>query len=82
MGRTACTEPQCLYKGAIYFYIYQITTEVTYVSQEAEGRYHTVLQNTFNFALQYVYEKVQSMDPPWQRNVSATWIPSGITPSI
>ena len=20
MGRTACTEPQCLYKGALYFY--------------------------------------------------------------
>jgi hypothetical protein len=25
MGRTACTEPQCLYKGALYltFYTYQ-----------------------------------------------------------
>jgi len=22
MGRTACTEPQCLYKGALYLYIY------------------------------------------------------------
>jgi hypothetical protein len=22
MGRTACTEPQCMYKGALYFYIY------------------------------------------------------------
>jgi hypothetical protein len=22
MGRTACTEPQSLYKGALYFYIY------------------------------------------------------------
>ena len=22
MGRTACTEPQCLYKGALYFYLY------------------------------------------------------------
>jgi hypothetical protein len=21
MGRTACTEPQCLYKGALYLYI-------------------------------------------------------------
>jgi len=21
MGRTACTEPQCLYKGALYFYL-------------------------------------------------------------
>jgi len=22
MGRTACTEPQCLYNGALYLYIY------------------------------------------------------------
>jgi hypothetical protein len=22
MGRTACTEPQCLYKGDLYFYIF------------------------------------------------------------
>jgi hypothetical protein len=22
MGRTACTEPQCLYKGALYHYLY------------------------------------------------------------
>jgi len=21
MGRTACTEPQCLYKGALYLYL-------------------------------------------------------------
>ena len=21
MGRTACTEPQCLYKGALYIYL-------------------------------------------------------------
>ena len=24
MGRTACTEPQCLYKGAHYLYLYKI----------------------------------------------------------
>jgi len=24
MGRTACTEPQCLYKGALYLYLYLI----------------------------------------------------------
>jgi len=22
MGRTACTEPQCLYKGAIYLFVW------------------------------------------------------------
>jgi len=25
MGRTACTEPQCLYKGALYLYLYLLT---------------------------------------------------------
>ena len=24
MGRTACTEPQCLYKGALYLYLVSI----------------------------------------------------------
>ena len=24
MGRTACTEPQCLYKAALYLYLYHI----------------------------------------------------------
>jgi hypothetical protein len=24
MGRTACTEPQCLYKGALYFYLTEL----------------------------------------------------------
>ena len=24
MGRTGCTEPQCLYKGALYFFTYQL----------------------------------------------------------
>ena len=26
MGRTACTEPQCLYKGALYIYLYLYCT--------------------------------------------------------
>jgi hypothetical protein len=29
MRRTACTETQCLYKGALYFYFYLIHTERT-----------------------------------------------------
>jgi len=28
MGRTACTEPQCLYKGALYLYIHVIIVEI------------------------------------------------------
>ena len=26
MGRTACTDPQCLYKGALYLYLYLLFT--------------------------------------------------------
>jgi len=26
MGRTACTDPQCLYKGALYLYLYLFYT--------------------------------------------------------
>ena len=28
MGRTACTEPQCLYKGDLYHYLNYCATEV------------------------------------------------------
>ena len=33
MGRTACTEPQCLYKGALYLYLFlpvHVQTEFIY----------------------------------------------------
>ena len=33
MGRTACTEPQCLYKGDLYVFFYMIkNTELLHVS--------------------------------------------------
>ena len=28
MGRTACTEPQCMYKGALFFVIWAVTRGV------------------------------------------------------
>ena len=30
MGRTACTEPQCLYKGTLYLYLYLNMDLVTF----------------------------------------------------
>jgi hypothetical protein len=27
MGRTTCTEPQCLYKGALYLYLYCVSSQ-------------------------------------------------------
>jgi hypothetical protein len=33
MGRTACTEPQCLYKGALYLSDYELTANDTIVSK-------------------------------------------------
>ena len=38
MGRTACTEPQCLYKGALYlFYLYQ-----------TDRKWHSSIPETFH----------------------------------
>jgi len=31
MGRTVCTEPQCLYKGALYRYLYTYMVPPSYV---------------------------------------------------
>jgi len=31
MGRTACTEPQCLYKGALYLYLYNLMGPPSYM---------------------------------------------------
>ena len=38
MGRTACTEPQCLYKGDLYlFYIYRIPVGATFSAPVQTG---------------------------------------------
>ena len=43
MGRTACTELQCLYKGVLYFYLYLL------------GAYTKELQKmTIGFVIVYV----------------------------
>jgi len=34
MGRTACTEPQCLYKGALYLFYILIMCMITVVKRE------------------------------------------------
>jgi len=34
MGRTACTEPQCLYKGALYHSLYQGPCTYTLTMQD------------------------------------------------
>ena len=33
MGRTACTEPQCLYKGALYLYI---ITSIIFIERDVQ----------------------------------------------
>ena len=38
MGRTACTEPQCLFKGALYLYLY-----LTYCGDESVSGLVSVL---------------------------------------
>jgi hypothetical protein len=41
MGRTACTEPQCLYNGALYLYLLVINMRYAY---QLHGK-RTVLSN-------------------------------------
>jgi len=43
MGRTACTEPQCLYKGALYlFYLAESSFEV---------QHHSLLAYIYGYSL-------------------------------
>ena len=46
MGRTACTEPQCLYKGALYLYLYLYSPYGPYGLYRASV---PVQRCTFNF---------------------------------
>jgi len=34
MGRTACTEPQCMYKGALYLLLHHVKVVVDKVEME------------------------------------------------
>jgi len=41
MGRTTCTEPQCLYKGALYLYLHEFQCMVLVISRWI----HRVMRN-------------------------------------
>jgi len=58
MGRTACTEPQCLYKGALYLYLY------LYSSCGPYGLYSTEPQCLYKGAL-YLYLYLYSPCGPY-----------------
>ena len=45
MGRTACTEPQCLYKGALY--LLSATTNIMHVSFDTRAETHVALHVIF-----------------------------------
>jgi len=40
MGRTACTEPQCLYKGALYLFYYFKLAKPTFRQVSEYLRHH------------------------------------------
>jgi len=42
MGRTTCTEPQCLYKGALYLYLYLHTA----LTRKTNGQSMGTFQNS------------------------------------
>jgi len=47
MGRTACTEPQCLYKGDLYLYLLLYLPEL---QKTNAGSAHRTYVNTFKGA--------------------------------
>jgi len=49
MGRTACTEPQCLYKGAIYLFFF--TNYYHSLSMLLLSPIHDQLVSSLNFSL-------------------------------
>ena len=47
MGRTACTEPQCLYKGALYIYFsFTFCTSFSKRNEKGEGQFVLARYNT------------------------------------
>jgi len=49
MGRTACTEPQCLYKGDLYlFFVYNYTQNSLSLRYNRVQNYIIVISFTFN----------------------------------
>jgi hypothetical protein len=57
MGRTACTEPQCLYKGALYLFYILIMCLITEVKRE--GREMEQLTP-------YIYKHIHSAAFAWE----------------
>ena len=61
MGRTACTEPQCLYKGVLYLYftsytgvcIYFSKRSTEYTSQSRQAPFHQALYLTASWQGSY-----------------------------
>jgi hypothetical protein len=51
MGRTACTEPQCLYKGALYLYLFYFALDYVLLIDELFSA--PVLRSERNFAYLY-----------------------------
>jgi len=49
MDRTACTEPQCLYNGALYLYLYPYSPYGHYSLYRASVPEHTTVHFTFTY---------------------------------
>ena len=54
MGRTACTEPQCLYKGALFFFIMFMNVIFLKLNVFQEGNLNFIVR----FALLLTSQKV------------------------
>ena len=61
MVRTACTEPQCLYKGALYLYLYlfdhkiQRNTVCIFISSQIIIRFEKIISIKSDYLTYYIY---------------------------
>jgi hypothetical protein len=60
MGRTACTEPQCLYKGALYIYFYYAFMKAVYTVQACVHGADTLLYLYSQKTHAHVYKKAEN----------------------
>ena len=62
MGCTACTEPQCLYKGALYLYIFFLFILMLKFLSKLDHNLNREIKNVCPFS---VRPKLQSRLPPY-----------------
>jgi hypothetical protein len=59
MGRTACTEPQCLYKGALVYFLHYLKFNSGFMGMQYENYHAIITLNRFKELLTSNYDIVR-----------------------